>query len=203
MSKEKEIPQRGFRIKWADREVEYYGDATKEVFDMVFEHVKSTPITFVQLTKPPEQTPTEVPTPPTSSEPPKPTTAVTQEYNRIINDAKVTQEQLLAHIKFEKREGFTDFIPYLPKHPKDRDAIILVSYGLQVGLQMTQIDVTYLRKLLKGPNGYPFPGNQLGKILENFRDAGVTISSQTQARYKPFTLSTKGLDKARELLKNK
>lgn len=189
----------GFRIKWADREIEYYGDSVQEVFNTVFEYVKSVPISYVQQVQPLGQI-SAGPTIPLA-ETPAPTIVEGEEYERLVKDAGVTREQLLTAIKFEKRQGFSGLVPYLPKHPEESDAALLVSYALQVGLQKTPIEVADLRAILKGPNGYPLPGNQLGRILENFRRTDVTIASQTQARYKPFTLSTKGLDKARKLLK--
>jgi len=192
MSEEK---KHGFRIKWADREIEYYGDSVQEVFETVFNYVKNVPISYVQPTQPsgpPTIQPTETPTP---------IIAEGVEYERLANDAQVTKEQVLAVIKFVKRNGFSDMVPYLPGHPEIRDAVVLVSHAIQVGLQKTPIEVTYLKKLLKGPNGYPLPGNQLGEILRDFRKTDVTIASQIKGRYKPFTLGKKGLDRARKLLK--
>jgi hypothetical protein len=188
----------GFKIRWADREIEYYGDSAQEVFNRVFEHVKSVPITYVQPVHPPEQMPNVSTT--IVSEKPAATVEGGEE-DRIIKDAQITREQLLANIKFEKREGFSELVPCLPRHPAEIDAVILVTYALQVGMQKSPIEVKDLRAILKGPNGYPLPGNQLGLILQNFRYSDVTIASQAQERYKPFTLSTKGLERARNLLK--
>jgi hypothetical protein len=190
----------GFKIKWADREIEYYGDSVQEVFNTVFEHVKNVPISYAQPVQLPGQISVESKTIP-PVEKTTPAVVENEEYQRLVKDAGVTREKLLTAIKFEKREGFSALVPYLPKHPEESDAVILVSYALQVGFQKTPIEVADLRAILKGPNGYPLPGNQLGLILLNFRRTGVTIASQTQARYKPFTLSTKGLDKARKLLR--
>lgn len=200
MSEEKKHTS-GFRIKWADREIEYYGNDVSEVFKAVFDYVKNAPITYIQPSQPSGQILTAPPTTPPSDRQ-QPRIVEGEEYERIVRDAGVTEEQLLTTIKFEKREGFSELVPYLPKHPEEADAVILVSYALQVGLQKTPIKVIDLRAILKGPNGYPLPGNQLGKILENFRNTDTTIASQTQERYKPFTLSTKGLNRARKLLQN-
>jgi hypothetical protein len=189
----------GFRVKWADREIEYYGDSVQEVFESVFSHVKSVPINYVQQSQPTVQISTE----PSAMQPlrtPTPTGAEGVEYGRLVIDSKATKEQVSAVIKFEKRSGFSEFVPYLPGHPEARDAVVLVSYAVQVGLQKTPIEVTYLKKLLKGPNGYPLPGNMLGMILKDFRNADVTIASQVKGRYKPFTLGKKGLERARKLL---
>jgi len=196
MSEEKKHVS-GFRIKWADREIEYYGDSAQDVFKTVFDYVKSVPISYVQ---PSGQISAEPPAMP-SAETPKLVTAEGVEYERIANDAQVKKEQVLTVIKFERREGFSELVPYLPGHPEIRDAVVLVSYAIQVGLQKTPIEVTYLKKLLKEPNGYPLPGNELGEILKDFRKTGITIASQIKGRYKPFTLSKKGLERARKLLK--
>jgi hypothetical protein len=199
MSEEKRATS-GFKIKWADREIEYYGDSVPEVFKTVFDHVKSVPITYAQQAQPSAQEPMR---PPSTliAETRTPAAVEGDEYERIAKDAEVTKDQVLGAIKFEKRDKFPTLVPYLPKHPDLRDAVVLVSYAVQVGLQKTPIEVSYLKVLLKGPNGYPMPGNELGLILMDFREGDVIIASQTQRRNKPFTLSTKGIDRARKLLK--
>jgi hypothetical protein len=200
MGEEKKTTQFGFKIKWADREIEYYGDSVLDVFNKVFEHVISVPITLAQ----PAQGLTQTSAPAHEvaiSTGPKPAVTGGDEYDRISKDAKISKEEILKFIKFEKRDDFEGIIPILPKHPESRDAVRLVSYALQVGLQQTPIEVSYLKRLLKGPNGYPLPGNELGLILADFRTGDVLIASQTQGRNKPFSLSTKGLDQARDLFK--
>lgn len=196
MNEEKRHMSHGFRIKWADREIEYYGESVLEVFNTVFDYVKSVPITYTQLTQPSTATPTV-----SSTEAPTPIVVEGEEYERLAKDAQVSKEQVLNVIKFDKREGFPELVPYLPGHPEIRDAVVLVSYSLQVGLQKTPIEVTYVKKVLKGPNGYPLPGNELGVILRDFRNTDVTIASQIKGHYKPFTLGKKGLERARKLLK--
>jgi hypothetical protein len=189
----------GFRVKWADREIEYYGESASDVFNKVFEHVKSIPVGVVQPS--PIQGPSE--TQQTTTQKQQPSIPVEgAEYKRIANDAKTPVENVPKTIEFKKIKEFSELVPFLPKHPVNRDAVVLVSYALQVGLQKTQIEVSYLKKLLKGPNGYPLPGNEYGVILKDFRNYNLIIASQTVDRNKPFTLSKKGLNRARKLLKS-
>jgi len=200
MSENRKEFRSGFRIKWADREIEYYdesGKSVQDVFNMVFEHVKSIPVQAVQFIT----TTPSVPTPQTVVSEEKPVLTEGDEYDRIAKDAGVSKEDVIKVIKFEKREDFPELVPFLPMHPNTPDAVRLVCYAIQVGLQKTPIEVSYLKKILKGPNGYPLPGRELGIILANFRRDDVIIASQTNGKYKPFTLSTKGIKQARELLK--
>lgn len=189
----------GFKIKWADREIEYYGDSVAEMFRIVFDHVKSAPITYVQPVQPSAQVSMRPPSTTVITETP-PAIVEDDEYNRIMKDAQVTKDQVLSVIRFEQRAGFSEPIPCLPGHPQIRDAVVLVSYALQLGFQKTQIEVAEFKKILR-EDGYPLPGNELGLILRDFRNSGVTIASQTKGQYKPFTLGKKGLERARNLLK--
>jgi len=189
----------GFRIKWADREIEYYGDTANEIFKEVFEYIKTVPITYVQTTQVPTR---QIPaTPPTTVPLEAPVAIEGIEYERLANDAKISREEILKVIEFRKTDLFPELIPFLPKHPDIRDAIFLTSYAMQVGLQKNQIEVLYLKKVLKGPNGYPMPGREFGLILEDLRKQDVIIASGTQKRNKPFSLSSKGLERARKLIK--
>jgi hypothetical protein len=184
-----------FRIKWADREVEYYGDEAKAAYDDLIAHVKSIPIGV--MTPP---IPGAPPAPPTSAPPPP--SAKGRELELISNDSRIPLEQLGQLIEFRTVKDFNEPVPFLPRHPENEDATLLISYALQVGLQKSQIEVSYLKKILEGPNGYPLPGRTLGLILLNFRNRKWTITSQTKGRYKPFSLSSDGgLEAARELLR--
>jgi hypothetical protein len=201
MSENKKEFRSGFRIKWADREIEYYDESGKsvlDVFNKVFEHIRSIPIQVTQFTTTPS-----TPTSPTGIPEGKQTLIEGDEYDRIAKDANIPtkKEDVIKVIKFEKRQDFPDIVPFLPTHPNTPDAVRLVCYAIQVGLQKTPIEVSHLKKILKGPNGYPLPGRELGLILANFRRDDVIIASQTKGKYKPFTLSTKGIKQARELLK--
>lgn len=186
-----------FRIKWADREVEYYGDEAKAAYDELIEHVKSIPIQAVTPTPTPSSMPT--PTPPPAPQPP---VTKDKELELISRDSRVPIEQLAQLIEFKSFKGFPELVPYLPRHPEARDAALLACYAIQVGLQKSPIEVSYLKKILTGPNGYPLPGNAFGLILLNFRRRDWTITSQTKGKYKPFTLSSDGgLEAAREFLR--
>lgn len=185
-----------FRIKWADREVEYYGDEAKAAYDELIAHVKSIPISVSALPIPGAQS---APSP--TIAPPSPS-ARGRELELVSNDSRIPQEQLGQLIEFRTVKDFNELVPFLPRHPENEDATLLISYALQVGLQKSQIEVSYLKKILEGPNGYPLPGRTLGLILLSFRNRKWTITSQTKGRYKPFSLSSDGgLEAARELLR--
>lgn len=199
MSEKEKNSRSGFRIKWADREIEYYGDSVADVFRVVFDHVKSTPLMAGESI---QQTQTQMQQVEVSREG-KPATALFKmEYSRISKDAHISTEQVIKTIKFETRKDFAEPVPILPAHPESQNAVMLVSYAIQVGLQKTPIQTAYLKKLLKGPNGYPLPGSEFGRILDNLRKTDIAIASHTVGRHKPFSLSKKGLEKVRELLKS-
>ena len=44
MTEERKNAHSGFRIKWADKETEYYGDSVQEVFKEVLDHIKNLPV---------------------------------------------------------------------------------------------------------------------------------------------------------------
>lgn len=183
-----------FRIKWADREVEYYGDEAKAAYDDLIAHVKSIPVGLASPRAP------EAPPTPSPSVPPP--SARGREWELISNDSRIPSEQLVQLIEFRTAKDFNEPVPFLPKHPENEDATLLISYALQVGLQKSQIEVSYLKKILEGTNGYPLPSRTLGRMLENFRRRKWTITSQTKGRFKPFSLSSDGgLEAARELLR--
>jgi len=188
----------GFRIKWADREIEYYGDSAADIFKEVFEHVKGIPIISPPGTPTPQVTEGQkAPTPEISKR------IEGEEYDRIARDTKIQKEQIIKIIEFRKIPMYETLAPFLPKHPtKIEDAALLVSYALQVGLQKTSLDVSYLKKLLKDPNGYQLPSRTLGKVLDGLRRKDWLLASQAKkGRNKPFTLSQPGLEQARKLLK--
>jgi len=187
----------GFRIKWGDIEVEYHGDDSPEVFKSVFEYFKKIPIKYVE-TQTGEIKAEEIAP---KLEEVTISSKMDSAYNRLSQDSKIPKEQLQKMVRFKQVGTFEFPVPYLPSHPEDRDAVLLVTYIIQVGLQRTPIEVSHLKKILKDPNGYPLPGRRLGLILQDFRKAKLIIASQTQKKYKPFTLSTKGLDRARKILK--
>jgi hypothetical protein len=190
---ENAIKNEGFRIKWADKEVEYYGPSAQQNFDKVMDLIK---IAKDEKTK-------EVPPVTTSLDTSSPNIQAVDSpaYERISKDAKISEEQVKKAISFEKRDGFEGLVPILPEHPETRDAIRLIIYALQVGIQKTPVEISYLKDVLMKVNGYPLPGSELGWALQDFRKTNTTITSQTQGRNMPVTLSTKGLDIAREYLK--
>lgn len=186
-----------FRIKWADREVEYCGDEAKDAYDDLIEHVKNIPIQPIIQAQAPQ--PTTTPTPTATPQQP---VAKTKELELISKDCRIPIEQLGQVIQFKSFEVFPEPVPYLPRHPQDSDATLLVCYALQVGLQKSPMEVSYVKKILAQANGYPLPSNAFGVILREFRSKRWTITSQTRGRYKPFSLSADGgLEAARELLR--
>lgn len=196
---EEKTPRYGFRIKWADREVEYYGESVHEVFEEVFGHVKSIPIASAISTPSPEGQEGEHKTPP--SEIHKILVEGT-EYDRIGRDSGIPKEQIVKVIEFKTAPKYDTLVPFLPKHPKEDEAALLVSYAFQVGLQQGTVDVSFLKRVLKDPNGYLLPSRGLGDILKQLRRKNYLIASQAKkGRNKPFTLSEDGLTAARKLLK--
>lgn len=197
MSEEKKHAY-GFRIKWADREIEYYGDSAEDIFKEVFEHVKGIPI--ASLYEPPTPQPKEGQKAPTSETLKH---AEGEEYDRIVRESKISKEEIVKIIEFRRDTKYETPAPFLPKHPTEiEDAVLLVSYALQVGFQQTSVDVSYLKKLLRDPNGYQLPSRTLGRILDNLRRKNWLLASQAKkGRNKPFTLSEDGLEEARKLLK--
>src|SRR3989339_1983577 len=198
MSDEKTSPRAGFRIKWGDKEIEYYGDSVKDVFTTVFNQVRSLPSSTTQQT-PPQPAISE-------NEPLKPQPLVgavgMDIYDRIAKDAGITIEKVIEVIKLEERKGFPSLVPVLPTHPNVRDAVRLVGYSIQVGEQKSPIEVSYLKDILKKVNGYPLAGSEFGLILQDFRRADAIIVSKTQERNMPITFSKKGLDDARAVLQS-
>jgi len=199
MTEEKKFTQSGFRIKWADREIEYYGDSVTDIFKEVFNHLKSIPI---MPSLPPSPTYVETGGQKGHALVIPATTAEGDYYDRISTDSGVKKEEVIKLIDFRTVTDFPEPVPFLPHHPDTRDAVRLVSYALQVGLQKKQIEVSGLKKVLL-QIGYQLPGRELGNILDDFRTGDVIIASRVRVRNKPFSLSKKGLEQARELLKSK
>jgi hypothetical protein len=192
MSEEKKSK---FRIKWADREVEYYGDEAKAAYDDLIAHVKSVPIQGMIVTPP--QAPT---TTPPSSQPPA---TENRELALISRDSGIPIEQLGQLLQFRKVDGFSELVPFLPRRlEEDADATLVVVYALQVGLQKHQLEVLYVKRVMSEVNGYQLPSNRFGEILKNFRSSNWTITAQTGGRYRPFSLSADGgLEAARGVLR--
>jgi len=192
MDEDKSNLRSGFRIKWGDREVEYYGDAAKEVFAEVFSTMRNMPtpaqhISNIQGTEKiePQQAPKQF---------------ENEVYDRIAKDVGTSVEKVKQVIKLEERKGFPDLVPVLPTHPDVRHAVRLVGYAIQVGEQKSPIEVSYLKDMLKKVNGYPLAGREFGLILQDFRKSDAIIASKTQERNMPITFSTKGLEEARKIL---
>ena len=195
MSSDKTSPNNGFRIKWGDKEIEYFGDSSKDLFVTVFNYIKGMPIpTRDAGQKEPEQ-PSVVVTASAISD------ADFEGYKRIATDTGVSTAQIQKVLTFEKRPDFPDFVPMLVSHPKDRDAVRLAAYALQVGLQKNPIEWTEFKKILCGANNYQFPGNTLGSIFVDFRKSNFVSASTAQGRNKPFCLTKEGLDLTRELIR--
>lgn len=187
----------GFKIRWADREIEYYGDSIQDVFRTVFEHVKNVPI----ANAPPAQP--RIPSGPQEPVKTPITTDESTEFDRIVLDSKLTKERIAKIIELKKIAKYKTLAPFLPKHPKMEEAALLISYVLQVELQQTPIEVSYLRDLLQDPNGYQLPGRAFGLVLQDIRDYKhwILASQAKKGRNKPFTLSEQGLEEAKRLLK--
>jgi hypothetical protein len=194
MSNDKDNSRLGFRIKWGDKEIEYFGESSKDVFITVFDYVKGAPNTISDFKKPEGTLSAESPT--------KDNNADFEGYKRISVDSGVSLEQAQKIIRFERRPDFKELVPVLPTHPPEEpDAARLVAYALQVGMQKTQIELALFKKILIGPNNYPFPGSSLGLILQHFREANFVQASTAQGRNRPFNLTKSGLDLARDFIR--
>jgi len=122
-------------------------------------------------------------------------------YTRILHDTGVPIEQLSKTVLFEKHPEFENHIPMLPTHPPQRQAVRLVTYALQVGLEQPQIRLRHLKKIL-ALNSYSFPGSTLGSILVDFRRSGfASADSADQHRNRPLFLTETGLEMARNYIR--
>jgi len=142
MSSDKGTAQLGFRLKWGDKEVEYFGDESKDVLRTVLEYVKSGPDAGtlkdmpVIIKKRNKKEPFDADLNNTDFE----------GYTKILHDTGVSIEQLSKTIFFQKHPEFEGHIPMLPTHPPQRQAVRLVTYALQVGLEQPQIRLRHLKK---------------------------------------------------------
>jgi len=187
-----------FKIKWADREVEYYGDEAKAAFDSLIEHVKSVPI---QVVAPPQTS--HITPPSTTPLSPQPPIGENKELALVSRDSAIPVEQLGQVLQFRTQEGFRERVPFLPRRlDEESDAALVVCYALQVGLQQQQLQFLYVKRVLSEINGYQLVGNRFGEIIAEFRRKHLTITHMTGESYRPFSLSADGgLDAAREILR--
>jgi len=197
MSSDKGTAQLGFRLKWGDKEVEYFGDESKDVLRTVLEYVKSGPDAGtlkdmpVIIKKRNKKEPFDADLNNTDFE----------GYTKILHDTGVSIEQLSKTIFFQKHPEFEGHIPMLPTHPPQRQAVRLVTYALQVGLEQPQIRLRHLKKIL-ALNSYSFPGSSLGSILVDFRRSGfASADSVDQHRNRPLFLTETGLEMARNYIR--
>jgi hypothetical protein len=123
-------------------------------------------------------------------------------FDRLSKDAKVDVDRLRNVIAIIKPAGFKEDVPRLQSRPGEEDAVYGITYLLQVGWGMKEIELSYLKNIIIEANGYTLPFNALGRIIERLEDRKHLIRSQTQKRYKPLVLSMPGLDKARELVRS-
>jgi hypothetical protein len=200
MSEERKNTQSGFRIKWADKEIEYYGDSVQAIFEEVFGHIKNLPTqgstASHSLTSQQQE-----PQPPRSEAP----TAEGIEYERIARDLDTSKDLARKVIELRSDSKFNTLVPFLVKKPKDaEEAILLITYALQVGIQQKSIEPSYMKRLLRGPNGIPLPGREFGLALQALRGKHFVDASQAEkGRYKPFWLNDDGLKEARKQIKAK
>ena len=111
---EEKSPKFGFKIKWADREVEYYGESVKEVFEDVFEYVKSIPISTVMPTPSTKELKVEHKSPLESQK----TSVQGTEYDRLARDSGLTKEQVAKVIEFKNTPAYDTLVPFLPNEPR-------------------------------------------------------------------------------------
>ena len=71
-------------------------------------------------------------------------------------------------------------------------------------MQQKSVEVSYMKRLLKGPNGIPLPGRDFGLALRSLRRKHFIDASQAKkGRDKPFWLNDDGLKEARTQIKTK
>ena len=187
----------GFRVKWGDKEIEYFGDANKDLLRAVLDYVKSSPDAAALKDMPiivNKQGEVEL----------KDELAIDNDldfdgYKRILVDTGVSIEQLQKTVTFQIKPDFEDYVPILPSHPAQRQAVRLVTYALQVGLEQPHVELRQLKKIL-ALNNYAFPIGSLGSILVDFRRSGfVSAYSAKQRRNRPLGLTENGLEIATKL----
>jgi hypothetical protein len=198
MAGEKGSTQLGFRIKWGDKEIEYFGDASKDLLRAVLDCVKNSP-DAVNM----KDIPIIVDNPGESN--PKHDLGIDdpdfEGYKRILVDTGVSFEQLQKTLIFQRKPDFEDYVPMLPAHPPQRQAVRLVTYAMQVGLEHPQVNLRLLKKVLS-VNNYPFSGSALGSILVDFRRSGfVEAAKGEQRRNRPLNLTESGLEMVRRLIR--
>jgi len=89
----------------------------------------------------------------------------------------------------------------LPSHPPQRQAVRLITYALQVGLEQSYVNIHNLKKIL-ALNNYVFPGSSLGSILVDFRRSGfVEAAKGKQRRNRQLKLTDNGLEMVRRLIR--
>ena len=198
MSSDKGTAQLGFRIKWGDKEIEYFGDASKDVLRTILDYVKSSPDAGTLKDMPiiiKKRNNDEPFNADLNSD------AEFEGYTKILRDTGVSIEKLTKTIIFQKNPEFENYIPMLPSHPPQRQAVRLVTYALQVGLEQPQIRLRQLKKILE-LNHYSFPGSALGSILVDFRRSGfASADSANQHRNRPLSLTETGLEMARNYIR--
>ena len=183
--------QLGFRIKWGNKEIEYFGDSSKDLFRTVFEYVQKNPETGIIESLPIFSN--RLGEVKFKGEMPIDSNVDFEGYQRICVDTGVSVEQLQKVLTFQKRPDSEDWVPILTVHPAQRDAndSRLCS---QVGLAQEQIDLAVFKRILSEFNNYPLPDNSLGSILVDFRRSGFVVSSSAvQHRNRPFSLTEEGL----------
>ncbi len=199
MASDKGNTQLGFRIKWGDKEIEYFGDASHDLLRTVLDYVKSSPDDATQkdipiiINKHDEVEPKE--------EEVIYNNFGFEGYKRIQADSGVSIGQLQKSIVFHLKPAFDNYVPMLPSHPAQRQAVRLVAYALQIGLEQPHINLHLLKKILAA-NNYAFPGGSLGSILVDFRRSGfVSAVSDNQRRNRPLCLTENGLEMVRRFIR--
>lgn len=186
MSEETDEGAPSFRIKRGDLEIRYVGKDASEKFERVIVQVISATITPVGPLGPPVG-------------------AGQSEVERISLDSGIQAERLHSVLKVTTPSGFEAQIPVLTKRPTmEKDAVLIVGYLLQVGFHAQSIEVAEFKKIMTQGNGFQLPSRTLGLILGGLEQASPPLIQRFGAKkiYKPFILTTDGLEKARTLLKS-
>lgn len=198
----KEISQNSeFKIKFYQIEFEYSGKNAEQIFEKVFEFVKSLPLPKIEnITK------SDIQNPSSDSDSTNQKQNLPEENKPnyfIAKDSQMDIDEINQLIIFKKEPAVPYDTPILHNHPNDlEDAIVLITYAIQMGLQKFPIELVDLKKILK-INGYALVGRNLGEALVSLRRKNYMTASQTKGQYKPHTLVKEGIERARLLLKPK
>lgn len=185
-----------FRIRLSDgREIEVHSANAIEIFERDFKELA------LSLTKGLTVVKSEVQQQVLPIEPA--TKEQESEYiRRVCEDLETNPDSLAKVVRFSSVNNLS-ISPIIIKRPNEEDAVVVIAYLFQIGLGKQRIELGVFKNALTKGNGYAFPGRRLGETLKKLERTKpqIVFRLQTQKRNKPFALTSEGLSKARELIK--